>query len=173
MTSARSDLTRFLDIDFRPNAEVIELSSVHISQTKKLVQVSGHLGSIENERGTGFVGFAGVSIPYNSTSFFNNNEEVLSFTITNLSLEQVQNPTLTIQIVDQDDKSYAIDLTNIEVGIPLELPLNSFLLSSRGRIFDDIPYNQTPLKQVRIFFKRSTNAQDTSTRLKFAIDLIF
>lgn len=161
-----TEVSRFLDSDVRPDATVIEKSSAEIAELNEEIVFNGVLGSIKGELLSNFVGFTGLQVPIEYFTFFSKKPKSLNFEISNFKSE-LEEATLTVQILDLENRTYSRQLKKIEKGI-YEISLEDFKLNSRGRLTNQ-SYDGAKIQSIRFFFQRSENAPN-STR-PFRVDL--
>lgn len=156
-------VTRFLDSDVRPDAVVIEPSSSVVSENKTEIRFEGVLGSIEGDRLSSFVGFTGIQIPAAYFQKSPTDPKNISFDLNFVRSDMDQN-VLTVQLVDAKDEVYSIDLDLNKMKFVVGL--SQFKKSVRGSQMGQ-SYAGSDVKQVRIFFRRSKNAPDSSQSIQY------
>lgn len=161
-----NSVNRFLDTDFRPDATVITSSNIEFEVMKESIEVDGILGSITSSIDGEYVGFAGVSIPYDNFKEDSDNKS-LQFILDDLYVQNIEIPIITVQIVDYQNNSYALDLKLSKKINKIDIPFDQFVLSIRGKLKESEPYSGSKFEYVRIFLKRSTNEKNTTRPIKF------
>ena len=166
-----SHVTKFLDSDFRPNAQVITPSSAHWNLNQHMIEFVGNLGAIPSRKKNEYVGFSGVEIHFSQFTPSQIYEATLSFTISHqMNLENQH--ILAVEIVDIQNESYTYDILLSQSQLSFQLKLKQFQKSYRGRLQSEFYRNQS-LKAVRFFYRRSQNFPQSieSIPLNFNLNL--
>ena len=167
------NIKRFLDSDNRPEATIINASSVDVTSGDSLIEVSGQLGSIVSSRPGFFVGFTGVEIALNETHGFIKGE-TLCISVKNAQIETIMKPTLSVHIINQHGDLYGQDL-EIDSEAELSLELKTLARTYRGDYDSSDLYkgNGSDVVAVRVFFKKSKNGGTSERALPFSFSIIF